>query len=171
LIPQYLLIKNLGLRDTRAVMLLLGAVSVYNVIITRSFLRGNISSELEEAASIDGCPPIQFFFLMVLPLSKAVIAVLIMYYGVWHWNDYFTAMIYLNRTECFPLQLILRSILIQSQSLAGMTDNIDTAVESQRIAEQMKYGVIIVASVPVLILYPFLQRYFTKGVMIGSIKG
>ena len=117
LIPQYLLVSNLGLRGTRA-----------------------------------------------------IIAVLIMYYGIAHWNDYFRAMIYLNKTEQFPLQLILRSILIQSQSLAG-SDNIDLAVESQRMAEQMKYGVIIVSSVPALLLYPFLMKYFEKGVMIGSVIG
>lgn len=170
LIPQYLLVSNLGLRGTRAVMVLLGAVSVYNVIVARSFLQANITRELEDAASIDGCGQLQFFVTMVVPLSKAIIAVLIMYYGIAHWNDYFRAMIYLNKTEQFPLQLILRSILIQSQSLAG-SDNIDLAVESQRMAEQMKYGVIIVSSVPALLLYPFLMKYFEKGVMIGSVKG
>lgn len=170
LIPQYLLISNLGLRGTRAVMVLLGAVSVYNVIVARSFLESNITQDLEDAASIDGCASIPFFLRMVVPLSKAIIAVLIMYYGIGHWNDYFRAMIYLNKTEQFPLQMILRSILIQSQALAG-ADDADIAVEAQRVAEQMKYGVIIVASVPVLMLYPFLMKYFEKGVMIGSVKG
>ena len=170
LIPQYLLVSNLGLRGTRAVMVLLGAVSVYNVIVARSFLESNITQDLEDAASIDGCSPIPFFIRMVVPLSKAIIAVLIMYYGIAHWNDYFRAMIYLNKTEQFPLQMILRSILIQSQSLAN-ADDADIAVEAQRVAEQMKYGVIIVASVPVLMLYPFLMKYFEKGVMIGSVKG
>lgn len=170
LIPQYLLISNLSLRGTRAVMVLLGAVSVYNVIVARSFLEANITQDLEDAASIDGCAPIPFFLRMVVPLSKAIIAVLIMYYGIAHWNDYFRAMIYLNKTEHFPLQMILRTILIQSQALAG-ADDADVAVEAQRVVEQMKYGVIIVASVPVLILYPFLMKYFEKGVMIGSVKG
>jgi len=170
LIPQYLLVSSLGLRGTRAVMVLLGAVSVYNVIVARSFLEANITQDLEDAASIDGCAPIPFFLRMVVPLSKAIIAVLIMYYGIGHWNDYFRAMIYLNKTEQFPLQMILRSILIQSQALAG-ADDADIAVEAQRVAEQMKYGVIIVASVPVLMLYPFLMKYFEKGVMIGSVKG
>lgn len=170
LIPQYLLVSSLGLRGTRMVMVLLGAVSVYNVIVARSFLQANITQELEDAASIDGCAPIQFFISMVVPLSKSIIAVLIMYYGIAHWNDYFRGMIYLNKTEQFPLQLVLRSILIQSQSLAG-SDNVDLAVESQRMAEQMKYGVIIVSSLPVLMLYPFLMKYFEKGVMIGSVKG
>ena len=151
-------------------MVLLGAVSVYNVIVARSFLESNITQDLEDAASIDGCSPIPFFIRMVVPLSKAIIAVLIMYYGIAHWNDYFRAMIYLNKTEQFPLQMILRSILIQSQSLAN-ADDADIAVEAQRVAEQMKYGVIIVASVPVLMLYPYLMKYFEKGVMIGSVKG
>lgn len=170
LIPQYILVSNMGLRGTRAVMVLLGAVSVYNVIVARSFLESNIPDELVDAASIDGCAPIPFFLRMVIPLSKAIIAVLIMYYGIAHWNDYFRAMIYLNKTEQFPLQLILRSILIQSQSLAG-SDDVDLAVEAHRMAEQMKYGVIVVSSVPVLLLYPFLMKYFEKGVMIGSVKG
>lgn len=171
LIPQYLLVKNLGLRDTALSMIILGAVSVFNVIIARSFLEANISPELEDAASIDGCSPLRFFISMVLPLSKAVIAVLVLYYGVAHWNDYFNAMIYLNNSEKYPLQLILRSILLQSQNMSAMTDDITMIQESQAIAEQIKYGVIIVASVPMLILYPFLQRYFIQGVMIGSIKG
>lgn len=171
LIPQYLLVKSLGLRDSWLAIVLLGAVSVYNVIITRTFLEANIPEELENAAAIDGCSPIRFFNVVVLPLSKAVIAVLIIYYGVGHWNDYFKAMIYLNKTEKFPLQLILRSILIQSQVSAEMSDDFSVIEESMRIAEQIKYGVIIVACVPVLAMYPFLQRYFIKGVMIGSIKG
>lgn len=171
LIPQYLLVKSLGLRDTALAMIILGAVGVFNVIITRTFLESNITEELEQAAAIDGCSPFRFFITMVLPLSKAVIAVLALYYGVGHWNDYFKSMIYLNSTEKFPLQLILRSILIQSQNMSAMTDDISLMEESRLISEQIKYGVIIVASVPMLLLYPFLQRYFIKGVMVGSIKG
>lgn len=171
LIPHYLLVKSLGLRDTALSMVLLGAVGVFNIIITRSFLEANISEELEQAAAIDGCSPFRFFISMVLPLSKSVMAVLALYYGVGHWNDYFNAMIYLNSTEKFPLQLILRSILIQSQNMNVMTDDISQLEQTRIIAEQIKYGVIIVASVPMLFLYPFLQRYFIKGVMVGSIKG
>lgn len=171
LIPHYLLVKSLGLRDTAMAMVILGAVGVFNIIITRSFLESNISEEIEQAAAIDGCSPFRFFISMVLPLSKSVMAVLALYYGVGHWNDYFKAMIFLNSSEKFPLQLILRSILIQSQNLNAITDDITQAEQSRVIAEQIKYGVIIVASVPMLFLYPFLQRYFIKGVMVGSIKG
>ncbi|NOU75206.1 ABC transporter permease subunit [Paenibacillus sp. LMG 31458] len=171
LIPHYLLVKSLGLRDTAMAMVILGAVGVFNIIITRSFLESNISEEIEQAAAIDGCSPFRFFISMVLPLSKSVMAVLALYYGVGHWNDYFKAMIFLNSSEKFPLQLILRSILIQSQNLTTMTDDITQAEEARIIAEQIKYGVIIIASVPMLFLYPFLQRYFIKGVMVGSIKG
>ncbi|KRF43681.1 carbohydrate ABC transporter permease [Paenibacillus sp. Soil787] len=171
LIPHYLLVKSLGLRDTAMAMIILGAVGVFNIIITRTFLESNISEELEQAAAIDGCSPFRFFITMVLPLSKAVMAVLALYYGVGHWNDYFKAMIFLNSSEKFPLQLILRSILIQSQNMSAMTEDITLVEETRIIAEQIKYGVIIVASVPMLLLYPFLQRYFIKGVMVGSIKG
>lgn len=171
LIPEYLLIKNLGLRDTRALIIILGAVSVYNVIIAVNFLKLNIPVELEQAAAIDGCSDFTFFFQIILPLSSAIIAVLVIYYGVGRWNDYFTAMIYLNKTEMFPLQLVLKSILVQTQSMTAMTDDIALMEEAHRITEQIKYGVIIIASAPILALYPFVQKYFIKGVMIGSIKG
>lgn len=171
LIPEYLLVKNLDLRDTLTVMVVLGAVNVFNVIIARTFLMSNIPSELEEAASIDGCSQIRFFFQMVLPLSGAIIAVLVLYYGIAHWNDYFKGMIYLNSTEKYPLQLVIRSILIQSQLEAVDDTLMETMNARIHIAELVKYGVIIVSSLPVLVLYPFLQKYFTKGVMIGSVKG
>lgn len=171
LIPEYLLIRSLGLRDTRALMIILGAVSVYNVIITVNFLRTNIPEELEQAAAIDGCSDFTFFFQIVLPLSSAVMAVLVIYYGVGRWNDYFAAMIYLNKTDKFPLQLVLKSILVQTQSMTAMTEDIALMEEAHRITEQIKYGVIIIASAPILMLYPFVQKYFIKGVMIGSIKG
>lgn len=171
MIPTYLLVKNLGMRDTFWVMIFLGAVSAYNVIIARTFLESNIVQELEEAASIDGCSRIRFFFSMVLPLSKAIIAVLVLYYAVAHWNDYMRGLIYLNTAEKYPLQLVIRSILIQTQMIAA--DSVDVAELDARmkLAEAMKYGVIIVSSLPTLVLYPFVQKYFVKGVMIGSVKG
>lgn len=171
MIPTYLLVGQLKLRDTFWVMIFLGAISVYNVIITRTFLEGNISSELEEAASIDGSSQLHFFFTMVLPLSKSILAVLVLYYAVAHWNDYMRAMIYLNTAKRYPLQLVIRSILIQTQMID--TNSLDVAEIDARmkLAEAMKYGVIIISSVPVLILYPFIQKYFVKGVMIGSVKG
>lgn len=171
LIPTYLLVKSMGLRNNWMIMVILGAVSIYNIIITRSFLESNIHEELEQAASIDGCSQFVFFIKMVLPLSKAIIAVLVLYYGVSHWNDFMRALIYLSDQKKYPLQLILRTILIQTQMSANMTDDIQELEQQMRAAESIKYGVIIVSSLPVLVIYPFLQRYFIQGVMIGSIKG
>lgn len=175
IIPQYLLVKSLGLINNWLVIVILGAVSVYNIIIARSFLEANIPDELLEAASIDGCSQLKFFFTMVIPLSKAIIAVLALYYGVAHWNDFMKALIYLKDESLHPLQLILRSILIQSQMSAEMSQNmsmdVELAAQIERTKELIKYGVIIISSLPVLIIYPFMQKYFVKGVMIGSIKG
>jgi putative aldouronate transport system permease protein len=172
MIPSYLLIQQLGLRDTRALMIILGMVSVYNVIVAKSFLQANISQELESAAAIDGCGQFRFFWKIVLPLSKSVMAVLVLYYGVAKWNDFMNPLIYIDSTDKYPLALILRDILITASS--GLSyEAADPMVleEKQKIAESIRYGVMIVSSIPVLCLYPFLQKYFVKGVMIGSIKG
>lgn len=171
MIPTYLLVNSLHLRDTFWVMIFLGAISVYNVIITRTFMESNITSELEEAASIDGASQLHFFFKMVLPLSKSILAVLVLYYAVAHWNDYMRGMIYLNSAKKYPLQLVIRSILIQTQMIDTNSIDVEEIDARMKLAEAMKYGVIIVSSVPVLVLYPFIQKYFVKGVMIGAVKG
>lgn len=171
LIPTYMLVNSLKLRDTIAVMVFLGAVSAYNVIIARTNFESNITSDLEEAASIDGCSQIRFFFTMVLPLSKAIIAVLVLYYAVGHWNDYMKGLIYLTDPKRYPLQLVIRSILLTSRIIDFENVNVEEINRQMRLAEGMKYGVIIVSSVPVLLIYPFIQKYFVKGVMIGSVKG
>lgn len=171
LIPTYLVVKKLHLVDNWWVMVILGAVSVYNVIIARTFLQNNIPDELYEAASIDGCSHFVFFIKIVLPLSKAIIAVLTLYYGIAHWNEFMRALIYLRDEKLYSLQIILRSILVQNMSQDQMMSDIDNLSEMERIGELIKYGVIIVASLPVLVLYPFLQKYFVQGVMIGSVKG
>lgn len=171
MIPMYLLVKGLGIRDSWFVMVILGAISVYNVIIARTFLEANIPPDLEEAASIDGCSQLKFFALMVIPLSKAIIAVLVLYYAVGHWNDYMRGLIYLNTPEKYPLQLVIRSILTQSQIIPSSSEDVEELDAMMRTAEAMKYGVIIVSSLPTLALYPFVQKYFVKGVMIGSVKG
>lgn len=171
LIPTYMLVNSLKLRDTIAVMIFLGAVSAYNVIIARTNFESNITSDLEEAASIDGCSQIRFFFTMVLPLSKAIIAVLVLYYAVGHWNDYMKGLIYLKDPKRYPLQLVIRSILLTSRIIDFENVNVEEINRQMRLAEGMKYGVIIVSSVPVLLIYPFIQKYFVKGVMIGSVKG
>ncbi len=171
LIPTYMLVNSLKLRDTIAVMIFLGAVSAYNVIIARTNFESNITSDLEEAASIDGCSQIRFFFTMVLPLSKAIIAVLVLYYAVGHWNDYMKGLIYLKDPKRYPLQLVIRSILLTSRIIDFENVDVEEINRQMRLAEGMKYGVIIVSSVPVLLIYPFIQKYFVKGVMIGSVKG
>ncbi|MGI5856850.1 MAG: carbohydrate ABC transporter permease [Candidatus Merdivicinus sp.] len=171
LIPTYLLVNSLRLVGSFWSLLLPGALSVYNMILTRTFMQSNIPSELLEAAQIDGCSDLRFFFNMVLPLSKAVIAVIALYYAVGHWNAYFDAMIYLNEKDTYPLQLILRDILIANQ--ISTNDIVDDAVLAgkQGMADLLKYSLIIVSSLPIICVYPFVQKYFVKGVMIGSVKG
>ncbi|MDL2232715.1 carbohydrate ABC transporter permease [Ruminococcaceae bacterium OttesenSCG-928-L11] len=171
LIPTYLVIKNLNLTNTPWVMILYGSVSVYNIIIAKSFFQNSLSEELQDAAFIDGCGNGKYFAFIVVPLSKAIIAVLTLYYAVGHWNTYFNALIYLNDEKLYPLQLILRDILIASQMVVSNVTDMESIGEAQRIAASLKYAVIIVSTLPVLVMYPFLQRYFVKGVMIGAVKG
>ena len=171
LIPTFLLVKSLGLYNTRRVLLILGAFSTYNCIICRSFFAG-LPKELEEAAHIDGCSVIRTFMTIVLPLSKALLGVMVLYFGVAHWNSYFNAMIYTYDKEIQPLQLVLRRILVLEQTNSAMMgDSGDYMAEQQHLAELIKYAVIVVSSLPLMIIYPFLQKYFEKGVMIGSVKG
>lgn len=169
MIPTYLQVQSLGLYNTPWVMILLPAINVFNVIIATTNIRGNIPEELYEAASIDGCSHFGFFFKMVMPLSKTIIAVLVLYYGVAHWNEFMNGLIYLRDQSLQPLQLVLRNILLQNQ-VSSMGD-VDSVLEQQKAAELIKYGLIIVSTLPVLVVYPFLQKYFAKGVMVGSVKG
>lgn len=174
LIPTYTLVNNLKLYNTPYVLIFLGAISVYNVIVARTFFIQTISQELLEAAFIDGCTNFTFFLKVVLPLSKAIIGVLVVFYGVAHWNQYFNALIYLSKRELYPLQMVLREILIQNSTVqAAVVDEsmMEEMLRREKYAELIKYGVIIVSSIPVLIMYPFAQRFFVKGVMIGSVKG
>jgi len=168
LIPVYLLVRSLGLYNTYWALIIPGIVSAWNMIIMRTFFQSTIPIELQEAALIDGCSNIRLLISIVIPLSTAIIAVMILFYGVAHWNAYFNAIIYLNKPEKYPLSVILREILILSQSMDMMEGNYTEQIMQ---TEGIKYALIIVASVPVMILYPFLQRYFVKGVMIGAIKG
>ena len=172
LIPSFLLVKNLELYNTRAVLLILGAFSVYNCIICRSFFAA-LPKELEEAAFIDGSSYLNTFFKIVLPLSKALLGVMVLYFAVGHWNSYFKAMIYTYDKEIQPLQLFLRRILILEVSSAEMmgAGGDELAAQQQYIAALIKYAVIVVSSLPLMIIYPFLQKYFEKGVLIGSVKG
>lgn len=176
MIPTYLNIKNLGLLDSMLVMILPGAFSVYNMIITRTFFASNFPNELAEAARIDGAGEARIFFQLALPLSSAIIGVMALYHAVGHWNSYFSALLYLSDTSKYPLQMVLREVLMQDNGIAINMDSMTTeelmdAARRQRMAETMKYSVIFIANAPVLALYPFVQKYFTKGVMVGSVKG
>ncbi len=173
LIPTYLLIKNLKMINTIWAIVIPGAISVYNMIITRTYFQ-SLPIEMQEAAVIDGCNNTKIFLKIVLPLSAPIVGVMAMYYGVGHWNSFFNALIYLSERKFYPLQLILREILVQqemSTAIMSTGGNVETIIEQARIAEIIKYAVMIVASLPVIIAYPFLQKFFVKGVMIGSIKG
>ncbi|MPY16750.1 carbohydrate ABC transporter permease [Paenibacillus glucanolyticus] len=171
LIPTYLLIKNLGMLNTLWVMIIPNAVSIWNIIIMRTFFQQSIPGELQEAATIDGCSNIKILTRIILPLSMPIIAVTILFYAVGHWNAFFNALLYLSDKDKFPLQLILREILIQGQTNDMVKMSTESAIKQQREVEGIKYAVLVVANIPVLALYPFLQRYFVKGVMIGAIKG
>lgn len=171
MIPTYLVINSLHMIDTIWALVIPFAVVPYNLIICRSFFENSIPTELREAASLDGCNDFQFFFKIVIPLSGAVIAIMILFYGVSQWNTYFNALIYIKDSEKYPLQLVLRNILILNQvSVESMGDSKTAALRQER-AELIKYVSIIVSSLPLLILYPFVQKYFVKGVMIGAVKG
>lgn len=170
LIPTYLLIKDLGMLNTFWVMIIPNAVAVWNIIIMRTFFQ-SIPHELQESAMIDGCSNFRILWNIVLPLSFPVIAVMVLFYAVGHWNSYFQALIYLQDQEKFPLQLILRQILIQGQTDDMIQTTSESFLAQQLSVEGLKYAVLIVANLPMLMLYPFLQRYFVKGVMIGSLKG
>lgn len=175
LIPTFLTVKSLGLYNNPWVMVILGATSMTNIIITRTFFQTNIPDELQEAARIDGCGNFRMFCQIVLPISTAIIAVMALFFAVTHWNGYFTAMIYIRDEEWKPLQIIMREILLQSQFNAEMLqqggDTAGMVQEELRAAEQIRYALIVVASVPVMLLYPFIQKYFVKGVTVGAVKG
>lgn len=171
MVPTYMMIRDLHMLNTIWAMIIPGAISVYNLMITRTFIQSNIPYELLEAAQIDGCSDARFFFTMVLPLSKAIIAVLVLFYAIGHWNAYFNAFLYLTNRDLFPLQLFLREILIANTIDTSQIADPELAAAKQGLADLLKYSLIIVSTVPVMCLYPFVQKYFVKGVMIGSIKG
>ncbi len=171
LIPSYIVNINLGLINNIWVMVIPGAMSVYYMILVRTFMINSIPGELFEAASIDGCSDAYYFFSIMLPLMKPIIAVVGLYYAVGHWNAYFGAMIYLNDKKLFPLQLILREILVSSKVNLEEIHDVDLLKALIGLEALLKYSLIIVATVPILCVYPFIQKYFVKGVMVGSLKG
>lgn len=171
LIPTYMNIARLGLLNTFSVMILPVAISTYNVMIMRTFFVNSIPYELEEAAYVDGASHLRSLVSIILPLSKPILAVMVLFYAITHWNSYFSALIYLSDEERYPLQLVLRSILIQNQASEESLADVHSTFNRMLRGETIKYALIIVASAPVLCLYPFLQKYFVQGIMIGSIKG
>lgn len=174
LIPLYLLLRDLSLLDNWLVFILPSAVNVYNLIIARAFFENSLPEELYEAATLDGSNYFQFFLKMALPLSMAIISVIGLYYLVQHWNDFFTGLVFVRDYDKQPLQIVLRDILISNQAFsggAGGSGGSGGGSYAQQYADQIKYGVIVVSTLPIVVLYPFMQRYFEKGVMIGSVKG
>ena len=170
LIPHYLMVRDLGLINTRAVVILEGAVVTTNLIIARTFFASSVPRELEEAAEIDGCSGTQVFFKIVLPLSKAMLGVILLYYAVGRWNNYTSSLYYQPRAEeLHSLQMVIKKMVLQMQAAANAES--EMAEYYANLFNQIKYSVIVIASLPLLILYPFLQKYFEKGVMIGSVKG
>ncbi|MEC0238504.1 carbohydrate ABC transporter permease [Paenibacillus dokdonensis] len=176
LVPTYLLIKQLGMINTMWAIVIPSAASIWNIIVSRTFFQSSIPKELQEAAQIDGCTNMRLFIKIILPLSMPIIAVMALFYGVGNWNSYFSALIYLNDSAKYPLQLVLRQILVLQEMAAQGGGAIDASTAAAmnskaEIAALVKYAVIIVATVPIIAIYPFLQRYFVQGVMIGSVKG
>ena len=169
LIPTYLIVKDLEMLNTIWAIIIPGAVNVWNIILARTYFKG-IPNELKEAANVDGASDVRIFFKIVLPLSKPIIFVLALYAFVGQWNSYFDAMIYLDDAKLFPLQLVLRSILIQNQTVPGMIGDQLAMAELKRLSEMIKYSSIVISSLPLLVMYPFFQKYFEKGVMVGSLK-
>lgn len=170
LMPTYLLMDKLHLLNTPWAIILPGAINVWNILLAKTYFR-SLPKELREASSIDGASEIIHFFKIILPVCKPIIAVLMLYQFVGQWNSYFDAMIYLDNANLQPLQLVIRSILIQNTPATGMIADIQSTAEMARIAELLKYSTIVISSLPLLIMYPFFQKYFDKGIMVGSVKG
>ena len=173
LIPFYMVIKKLSLTNTRTLMVIISTVAVYNIIITRSFLESNLPEELRDAARVDGCGNVRFFAKIVLPLSRAIIAVLVLYIAVAYWDSYFNPMIFLTDRSKYPLAVYLREILLTAGTGAAnsVASDAESAQRLQTMVQVIKYGVIVVSTLPIVCVYLFLQKYFMKGVMIGSVKG
>lgn len=171
LIPSYIVMRSLGFVNTIWAILIPGAIGVYNLIVARTFIQNTIPEELLEASMMDGCSDIKYYLKIVIPLSKAIIAVLVLFYGVGFWNQYFKPMIYLNNRELYPLTIFLREILLSDQIDPSTVTDPEAQMQIAKMAGVIKYALIVVSMTPVMIIYPFVQKYFVKGVMIGSVKG
>lgn len=176
MVPLYLTVKELGLIDTRLIIIILGSFAMYNVIIVRGYFASSLPEELREASLIDGCGDLRYFVKIALPLAKPIIAVVTLYILIAKWNEFTNAMIYLNKRKLYPLQLYLRELLLTFSSMAGsatgaMAADAETLERYHKLSQIIRYGFIVIASLPLLIAYPFVQKYFVQGVMIGSLKG
>lgn len=174
MIPTYLLFKDLGLIDNRLVMIIPGALSIWNMVITRTYLQKSIPEELIESATLDGCTDISYLLRIALPLAKPIIAVITLYYAVGHWNQFFNAMIYLSTPDKYPLQLVLRDILLAGSNAmqsSGGSMTTDELLYFENVQQLLKYSVIVVSAVPMLSIYPLVQKHFVKGIMVGALKG
>lgn len=172
LIPTYLLVRDLKLLNSVWALILPGALSVWNMTITMNFFRGNLPDEMLEATQIDGCSDVQFLWRFAAPLSKSILAVIALFYAVGHWNSYFSALIYLTDARKYPLQLVLRDILINNQlDISSSQMDVQTMLRKEYLQDLLKYAIIVVSTVPMMVLYPFVQKYLVKGVMLGSLKG
>ncbi len=173
LIPTYLVVNRLGLIDTIWAMMVPNALSVFNIIVTRTYFMNSIPEELREAAQLDGAGTVQYLFRVVLPLSKPILAVIGLFYAVGHWNDFYSALIYINSQQLLPLQSVLRKLLLTTQMTLQISSSMspDEIMRKTQLAQTLKYSSIIVSTVPVLCLYPLVQKHFVKGIMIGSVKG
>ena len=171
IIPNYMLMRSLGFINSVWAIIIPGAISAYYLIVARTFIQNSIPDELLEASMMDGCTDFKYFLSIVLPLSKAIIAVLILFYGVGNWNEYFNAMIYLNDKNLFPLTIYLKEILLSSQIDPSSVEDPELQEKIATIASIIKYALIVISMIPVMIIYPFVQKHFVKGVMIGSVKG
>jgi multiple sugar transport system permease protein/putative aldouronate transport system permease protein len=171
LIPFFLVVRDLGLLNTRWALIIPTALSIWNLMIAISFLRTSIPEDLLEAAQLDGCSDFQYLLRVILPLSGSIIAVLFLFYGVWHWNQYFLALIFLNTKDLFPLQLIMREILVFNQLDLSMLADIQQMAIQQALKENLKFTVLVVSSLPVMLIYPLVQKYFVTGITLGAVKG
>ncbi len=171
IIPTFLLVRAVGILNTRWAMLLPNAVAAWNVIITRTYFEATIPGELLEASQLDGCSNTRFILAVVIPLSGPIVAVITLFYAVMHWNAFFSALIYLRDSRLYPLQIILRAILLENQIDYQIATNLEQEESRQMIAQLLKFALIVVASVPMLLIYPFVQKYFVRGVLIGALKG
>ena len=172
MIPTYLLIYKLGMINTVWSMILPGAISVWNMILMRTYFMNSVPGDIREAAIIDGCSDFRYLVKILIPLSVPIMAVLVLYYAVGHWNSYFNALLYLRDTDLYPLQMVLRNILIMNNASMDMLASDPEAMSLRiKMIDLVKYSVIVVASLPLVILYPFIQKYFVQGIMVGSLKG